>query len=265
MKKLKTGIGCLIFSFLFFMAYHSQAQTLYVYDEADLLSEVQEQNLQGWAEEKKETEKQNFVFLTSDDTGNQDTKTYADQFYDSHGFEKQDGILFFIDMDNRQRTISTTGSMRSYMTDEKVSAVLEEVKQYASDGAYNRVFTELGEKAVTSLREMEHIPSGTDREKAETVKQKGISISEAGGAFLAAFVSGAIFFFVILRKYNMKIKTSAYSYWENAAIDMTIQTDHLIHRTVTRRRIEREETETGTAEESGGQNQDDHGGGSVGF
>ena len=63
MKKLKTGIGCLIFSFLFFMAYHSQAQTLYVYDEADLLSEAQEQNLQGWAEEKKETEKQNFVFL----------------------------------------------------------------------------------------------------------------------------------------------------------------------------------------------------------
>ena len=54
MKKLKTGIGCLIFSFLFFMAYHSQAQTLYVYDEADLLSEAQEQNLQGWAEEKKE-------------------------------------------------------------------------------------------------------------------------------------------------------------------------------------------------------------------
>ena len=53
MKKLKTGIGCLIFSFLFFMAYHSQAQTLYVYDEADLLSEAQEQNLQGWAEEKK--------------------------------------------------------------------------------------------------------------------------------------------------------------------------------------------------------------------
>ena len=59
MKKLKTGIGCLIFSFLFFMAYHSQAQTLYVYDEADLLSEAQEQN----GQKRKKKQKNKILFF----------------------------------------------------------------------------------------------------------------------------------------------------------------------------------------------------------
>lgn len=265
MKKWKTGIGCLIFSFLFFMPYHGQAQTSYVYDQADLLSEAQEQTLQGWAEEKKETEKQNFVFLTSEDTGNQDTKTYADQFYDSHGFEKQDGILFFIDMDNRQLTVSTTGSMRNSMTDERVDEVLEEVKPYASDGAYYQVFTQLGEKTIASLKDMEQIPSGTHGDEAEFEEKKEITASEAEGAFLTALLAGGIFFFVIRRKYHAKRKTAAYAYRENAALDMTKQTDDLIHHTVTRRRIEREETEADVAGGNGSQNQDDHGGGSIGF
>ena len=58
MKRLKTGIGCLIFTVFFLFSWQSQAQISYVYDQADLLSEEQEQNLQEWAEKKKEAEKQ---------------------------------------------------------------------------------------------------------------------------------------------------------------------------------------------------------------
>lgn len=262
MKGLKTGIGCLIFTVFFLFSWQSQAQILYVYDQADILSEAQEQNLQEWAEKKKEAEKQNFVFLTSDDTGNQDTKTYADHFYDTHGFEKQDGILFLIDMDNRQLTISTTGSMRAYMTDKRVETVLEEVKGYASEGEYNRVFTELGEKTLNYLQTQKQNGEKTDFDQnKKSAKKNTLSAAEAGVSCLIAVISGGIFFFVILKKYNGKPKLSS-SYQENTKFFLKRQTDDLIHHTVTRRKIEHEEISENTAIEGIDQ---DHGGGSVGF
>lgn len=265
MKRLKTGIGCLIFTVFFLFPWQSQAQISYVYDQADLLSEEQEQNLQEWAEKKKEAEKQNFVFLTSDDTGNQDTKTYADHFYDTHGFEKQDGILFLIDMDNRQLTISTTGSMRAYMTDKRVEAVLEEVKSYASEGAYDRVFTELGEKTLNYLQKQKQQEEKTDfAQNKASVKKNTLSATEVGVSCLIGIISGGIFFFVILKKYNRKPNLSS-SYRENTELFLKRQNDDLIHHTVTRRKIVREETSENTAADKADQNNEDHGGGSVGF
>ena len=46
------------------------------------------------------------------------------------------GILFLIDMDNRELYISTNGQMIRYMTDSRINDVLDDVYNYAADADY---------------------------------------------------------------------------------------------------------------------------------
>ena len=48
----------------------------------------------------------------------------------------QSGILFLIDMDNRELYISTNGQMIRYMTDSRINDVLDDVYNYAADADY---------------------------------------------------------------------------------------------------------------------------------
>ena len=69
---------------------------------------------------------------------------------------------------------------------------------------------------------------------------------------------------MILKKYNRKPNLSS-SYRENTELFLKRQNDDLIHHTVTRRKIVREETSENTAADKADQNNEGHGGGSVGF
>ena len=55
-------------------------------------------------------------------------KSYADDFYMDNGYYDNGmdgGILFLIDMDNRQVWISTAHDMRYYLTDERLEDVID--------------------------------------------------------------------------------------------------------------------------------------------
>ena len=64
----------------------------------------------------------------------------ADDFYDENAFGYDaphgTGILFLIDMDNRQAWISTSGEAITYFTDQRIEWTLDNIFEFLPDGNY---------------------------------------------------------------------------------------------------------------------------------
>jgi uncharacterized protein len=109
-----------------------------VYDMADLFTDEEEQQLSGQAQTLSEKMKMEAVIVTTEENSDS-AQVFADGFYTEGGFgtgSDHSGILFLIDMDNRELYISTTGQMIRYMTDSRIEDVLDDVYGYASDADY---------------------------------------------------------------------------------------------------------------------------------
>ena len=85
-----------------------------------------------------DTMKMEAVIVTTEENSDS-AQVFADGFYMEGGFgtgSDQSGILFLIDMDNRELYISTNGQMIRYMTDSRINDVLDDVYNYAADADY---------------------------------------------------------------------------------------------------------------------------------
>ena len=110
----------MLFSILAFPA-SAASRIIDVYDEADLLTDSEESKLiDSVTEDYGNALDINIIFVTTDDADGKSTQAYADDYYDELT-EKQSeysGILFLIDMDNREITISTAGNCITWFNDD---------------------------------------------------------------------------------------------------------------------------------------------------
>ena len=109
-----------------------------VYDMADLFTDEEEKALSEQAQALSDTMQMEAVIVTTDDNSDS-AQVFADGFYQAGGFgtgSDYSGILFLIDMDNRELYISTSGKMIRYMTDSRVEDVLDDVYGYMGDADY---------------------------------------------------------------------------------------------------------------------------------
>lgn len=110
-----------------------------VYDDADLFSDSEEKALSESAQALVEKTKMDIVIVTTSDAEGKNSEAYADDFYDYNGFGLDDefsGILFLIDMDNRNVWISTTGKCIRIFTDDRIDNILDGIMSYIYDQAY---------------------------------------------------------------------------------------------------------------------------------
>lgn len=115
-----------------------------VFDYADLLSEAEEDELREYSS-KYEKYEISVIYLTTDDAEGYSSMTYSDNFYDTHAF-LPDGVLFMIDMDNREVYINTVGKCIEWLEDD-VYDILDETYEYASDEEYFDCLMETSKKA----------------------------------------------------------------------------------------------------------------------
>ena len=109
-----------------------------VYDMADLFTDEEEKQLSEQAQVLSDTMKMEAVIVTIEENSDS-AQVFADGFYMEGGFgtgSDHSGILFLIDMDNRELYISTNGQMIRYMTDSRINDVLDDVYNYAADADY---------------------------------------------------------------------------------------------------------------------------------
>ena len=109
----------------------------YVYDAAGLLTADEISDLNDEIASFMEESGWNVYAVTTDDAQGKSATAYADDFFDEHSTEQEDGVALLIDMDNREITISTCGIAIRYLTDSRIDNILDAAYAKISNGDYN--------------------------------------------------------------------------------------------------------------------------------
>ena len=128
---------------------------VYVVDQADLLSESEEAELERMAEEISQKQKCDVVILTVPSTGLKSLRDFADDYYDQHGYgygKDQSGILFLLSMEKRDWYMSACGEGSKIFTDSKIDEIFDECATDISNGNYARGFRTFLEKSEAVIK-----------------------------------------------------------------------------------------------------------------
>ena len=208
-------------------AANAQEQTETVYDFAGLLSEEEIQSLEEQVAAFCEQSGWELFLLTTDDAEGETTMEYSEEYLNAL-LSGDDGLIYTIDMDNREIYIATTGEPIQYLTDSRIDSILDDAYTYISEEKYAEGF-----QAMISSGE-EYYQKGIPGHEP-----KAIRWYEALIAFAIAVALGLLVFFSIVGKYRLKWGTYKYDYKENGEIDLKKKEDHFVNQVVTQRHIER--------------------------
>ncbi len=213
-----------------------------VFDQAHLMGQSEIDRLESRIASMRSSYGMDFVVLTADDVKTGGSQAYADDFYDQNGFgtgSDAAGLLFLIDMANREIHVSTTGLMIRYMTDVRINTLLDAVIPYVSGGEYSEAADMALSQAEVFLKN--GIPQGQYNQDEEgnvdpyrPPVPKTVTLGEAAIALLTGLAGALILFFSVRGKYAMKGSAYSYNLQKNAAVNITGATDVYLRTQVTR-------------------------------
>ncbi len=130
MKKKKLALSLLIIGLVYVMlcGYTRifDENAVKVYDLAELFKESEAEELQTRCVSAAKTTKLDVGVLTVNDTMGLSTRDFSDAFYDKYGYgfdQGYSGVLFVIDMDNREFYINTCGIAIQYFNDDDIEDI----------------------------------------------------------------------------------------------------------------------------------------------
>ena len=132
----------------------SEAETYYLYDEADLLTDGEEVVLTGKLQSISSTYQAQLVVCTIASMDGADIDRYLDYLYDTMGFgygENHDGVLLLVCMDPREYRILSNGFAGVAIDGDAIDAMGDAFVSDLSDGNYAAAFTEFADQCVYYL------------------------------------------------------------------------------------------------------------------
>lgn len=220
----------------------SRAETIQVYDDADLLTEEERVSLISEVTQVEDLTGWDLVILTANDSSVNSVRDYAESKYNELSGE-DDGAVLLLDMYNREIYLATAGETITYLTDQRIDHILDDAYEYASDGEYAEMFQVMLEdvsyyyqqgivKNHRTYNEDTGVYTYTDQ-----TKKRGITPVEAVVAVVAGVAACLIFCVIIIGRYRLKFNLYKYSPYEHGHIDVRRREDRLVNQYVTRRRI----------------------------
>lgn len=249
MRKISVLFATLFISFWMFFPLGASAENMYVYDQADLLTTEEEAVLQQSAEFCKDKWKMNFLVVTTEDAEGKSSKEYADDFYDLRFPEEseEDGVLYLIDMDNREIYLSTSGETIRYLTDVRIDRILDDAFECVAAGDYYGTFSafflgtdEYLTQGIPENQSNYNVETGEQDFYYETYeKSNTITFAEAVIAAIVALAAAGGTCAVITGKYQLKFEDFHYDAYTDSEVRLYVNEDRLINSFVTHRRIPR--------------------------
>lgn len=222
-------------------------------DEADLLTDKEENDLLETLDEISERQQCDVVIVTVEGLGGKTPEEYADDFYDYNGYgmgKERDGVLLLISMEERDWRISTCGYGITAFTDAGIEYISEKFLPSLSDGKYARAFekfAKLCDDFLTQAKTGE--PYDVGKMPKGSVSPFWI-FGDLGIGLLAAYIVACS------KKQKLKSvtnKITAQDYTVDGSLMLRVNTDRFINKTVTQRRIERNTgNSSGSSSRSGG-------------
>jgi len=209
-----------------------------VFDEAGLLTNEQISSIETEANQLSESYNMDIVITTTNDAQGKSSREYADDYFDYGGFgvgTDFDGILFLIDMDNREAYISTSGIGIRYLTDERIERILDEVFESGlSDGDYYGAT--MGFLNGTGNYLEMGISSDQYNEPEDAAPNK-LTFFDVLVGLVGGTTTGGIFYGTTKSKYKLRNPGNSFSYRNNSIVNVVPNEDKLVDSIVTNRII----------------------------
>ena len=151
MMKKQIWILCTLLAVLLTLAV--AADGVYVIDNAGLLSDDARERLEDAAENASAEMGVDFVILTEYGIGGEDPYMYAADFYDYGGYA-MDGVILFLDMEERNWCIITSGSCISGVDNTEIDRIGDVMVPYLSSGDYETGFSVFLEETAYWMTEV---------------------------------------------------------------------------------------------------------------
>lgn len=195
-----------------------------IYDNAGLFYETELTALQEELNALTELTGWDAAVVTADDTEGKTSMVYADDYYAELGYG-DNGVIYLIDMDNREIYISTTGKTSDYLTEARLESIFDVAADYASQGSFY--------KAVSSEISMssEYFQSGSPVDRQKAAVQIAVIIT---GAVIGA-ASAAIWVMALHREYSFKEIGEIYEYSSKSKTNFSVNSDKLVNSFITTR------------------------------
>lgn len=212
-----------ILIFLFACGFNSPKQK--VYDNADILSVEEEENLNQLCQEAAAKVEADFVIVTVDSLEGKTATQYADDFYDYGGFgydEKMGtGTIFLISIGERETAFSTSGANEDLFTDSASDKIVEEVGTSLSRGEYYNAFATYIELTKDYIAN----DGKFDKTNSQVIMDWLIQI-------IAAFVVAFVVIWIMYSGSKSKMSVNGYTYASGHKSDILRQHD-VFQRTTT--------------------------------
>jgi uncharacterized protein len=196
-----------------------------IYDYANLLTETEIEELENLALEHSGIREVDFLFLTTNDTDDKGVVTYMGEFFDQWADEtsQENGVLFTIDMENRKVFLAGFGTGETYLDDERIEMVLDQITPHIVDGNYGEAFRDT---VVTASEYMEYRP-GVNPENILFKWWFQVAVS----VILAAVIVGAM-------AYNSggRVTTNTRTYFDQNHSRVNSKRDRFRNKTVSKRK-----------------------------
>ncbi len=207
-----------------------------VYDFAELLSDSEEKSIYNEITGLIDEYNLDAAVVTINYNNKSSAKSYAEDFYDYNDFgvgSTKDGLIFLIDMDNREMWISTTGTAQLIYDDTRIDNILDAAYDEIADKNYYGCASEFVRlsKYYAGLGIPDSNKNANINENGDYYVYNGTgSDNDAnfGLAFIGAGIVTLIFMIVALAKHRTVRKASeAKQYMKNLKI--TNKVDNFLH------------------------------------
>ncbi len=259
------------FIFLFVIVGYTSADTR-VFDEAELYSDQEEAELELELVQAIENLQCDIVILTVQDADGLNTMEYAENFYTDNecGYESVGGtgVVFVIDMDNRQVWITTSGDAITYINDNRINLIIDEVYDDVVDGDYyeaTKIFIGQMETYMRNDDFYSDDKGSGNIDYVDTYDGETHEITFWGNAtqyiipeVIISIIIAGISVLVVANANKTKQTINNHTYSKNDEITIYNQTDQYTHTTSVRTKIPTNKSGGGSTTHRGG------GGGSFG-
>ncbi len=239
-------IFALIFLFVLTAFPASAEEKSHCIDSACLISSEQEQTLNSVLAEYCENSNFDIVIVTTNDRGARSIKSYADSYYDDHGY-RLNGILLVIDMSDRSYYESTSGYARNiWVSDYDFEALERKFTGYLKSGDYYTAFTGFISEVQKERDDYVSSPSFDEREvnmeysEAELfwLRLRAILPSSLIIAVISALVITLIMTYSEKKKLtSVRFQRNAGMYLRRDSFCLTKERDIFLYRTESRVKI----------------------------
>ena len=176
----------------------------YVVDNADLLTQTEENELSKKLQDISDELQFDVVVVTTNSTGSKTATEYADDYFDYNGYGRgsnNDGALFLVDMGDRKWAISTSGYGIEAIVDSALDDMEEEIVPYLKSGDYDGAFNEFADLTYDIVNDAKNGKSYSNSTTSTTKNHKYI-----GTNLIVAFSIGAGISLIIILVYRSKLK-----------------------------------------------------------